>query len=29
VEMTQAVADALTFLLSLPFAVKEALAISR
>ncbi len=29
VEMTQAVADALTFLLSLPFAVKEALAVSR
>lgn len=28
VEMTQAVADALTFLLALPFAVKEALAVS-
>lgn len=29
VEMTQAVADALTFLLALPFAIKEALVASR
>ena len=29
VEMTQAVADALTFLLSLPFAIKESLVASR